>query len=197
MAGKQAKYLSAPMIDRVLVQLQSRRNPERDRVIFLLSVRAGLRACEIAGLEWAMVTDALGDLSGTLVVPNRIAKGTASGRTVPLHPQLADALSAWRTVSVHTRWSTVAPVVPSERDRKFTAHNIVMWFQRLYGQVGLVGCSSHSGRRTFITNAARQAPHVGASLRDVQKLAGHAWLSSTERYIEENTEAQVALVGLL
>lgn len=197
MAGKKAKYLTDPMIDRVLDHLRARRNPERDRVIFLLSVRAGLRACEIAGLEWYMVTSPLGDISDTLEVENRIAKGSASGRSIPMHPQLAKALKAWDMVARTADWSTVPFVVPSERDRKFTGHNIVMWFRRLYGQVRFAGCSSHSGRRTFITNAARKAPLVGASLRDVQCLAGHSWLSTTERYIDENPKAQVALVGLL
>lgn len=46
-------------------------------------------------------------------------------------------------------------------------------FQRWYRHLGFVGCSSHSGRRTFITNAARKISTVGASLKDVQELAGH------------------------
>ena len=42
--GKQAKILSKAQIDAVLGYLTSARYPERDRVIFLLSVKAGLRA---------------------------------------------------------------------------------------------------------------------------------------------------------
>jgi integrase len=56
---------------------------------------------------------------------------------------------------------------------------------------------SHSGRRTFITNTARKISTVGGSLRDVQVLAGHTNLRTTQRYIEANAEAQVRVVGLL
>ncbi len=57
-------------------------------------------------------------------------------------------------------------------------------FSRWYAELGFVGCSSHSGRRTFITNAARKISVVGGSLRDVQALAVHSNLSTTQRYIE-------------
>ena len=61
----------------------------------------------------------------------------------------------------------------------------------------LAGCSSHSGRRTFITNAAKKISTVGGSLRDVQALAGHSSLSVTQRYIEAEGEAQRKIVDLM
>ena len=61
----------------------------------------------------------------------------------------------------------------------------------------VIGCSSHSGRRTFITNAARKISTVGGSLRDVQMLAGHSNLRTTQAYIEANAEAQVRIVELI
>jgi integrase len=64
-------------------------------------------------------------------------------------------------------------------------------FQKWYRHLGFVGCSSHSGRRTFITNAARKISTVGGSLRDVQELAGHSNLRTTQRYIDVNPDAQV------
>src|SRR5882762_6839005 len=66
-----------------------------------------------------------------------------------------------------------------------------------YRDLGFVGCSSHSGRRTFITNAARKISTVGGSLRDVQMLAGHTNLRTTQRYIDANPEAQVRIVELV
>ena len=63
--------------------------------------------------------------------------------------------------------------------------------------MGLDGCSSHSGRRTFITRSARLLAKTGGSLRDVQELAGHRALTTTERYIEGDRDAQRKLVRLI
>ena len=70
-------------------------------------------------------------------------------------------------------------------------------FARWYEVLGFQGCSSHSGRRTFITNAARKISTVDGSLRDVQMLAGHANLRTTQRYIEPNASAQTRVVQLI
>jgi integrase len=58
-------------------------------------------------------------------------------------------------------------------------------------------CSSHSGRRTFITNAAKKITTVGGSLRDVQALAGHSSLAVTQRYIDGDAEARRKIVELV
>jgi integrase/recombinase XerD len=74
---------------------------------------------------------------------------------------------------------------------------MVNWFARLYKQLGLTGCSSHSGRRTFITRAARRIEKAGGSLRDVQQLAGHRSINMTQRYIEGDTKAKQRLVAMI
>ena len=61
----------------------------------------------------------------------------------------------------------------------------------------LTDYSSHSGRRTLITNAARKISLVGGSLRDVQMLAEHSSLAVTQRYIEGDGEAQGKVVELV
>jgi hypothetical protein len=71
-----------------------------------------------------------------------------------------------------------------------TPLSIVVWFARAYRAVGLEGCSSHSGRRTFITRAARLVHKAGGSLRDVQLLAGHRSIQTTQRYIDGDSDAQ-------
>jgi integrase/recombinase XerD len=74
---------------------------------------------------------------------------------------------------------------------------IVCWFARAYRAIGLTGCSSHSGRRTFITRAARLVHRTGGSLRDVQVLAGHRSLLTTQAYIDGDTDSQRQLVALI
>ena len=88
-------------------------------------------------------------------------------------------------------------VVTTERSTKTSAQGIVNLFSRWYAELGFNGCSSHSGRRTFITNAARKISTVGGSLRDVQMLAGHSNLSTTQRYIEANGDAQRKIVEVI
>jgi integrase/recombinase XerD len=74
---------------------------------------------------------------------------------------------------------------------------VTVGFHRLYTSLAMIGCSSHAGRRTFTTRAARKISEVGGSLRDVQQLAGHANLGTTARYIESDNEAQRKVVALI
>src|SRR6476619_10532 len=91
MAGKQAKVLTDGQLQAALRAARTTRYPERDRVILLLSAKAGLRAAEIAGLTWAMLIDADGRLTDHIALSNHIAK-KGSGRSIPVHPRLRAAL---------------------------------------------------------------------------------------------------------
>jgi integrase/recombinase XerC len=194
--GKQAKIISDKQVRAVLAEIDARRYPLRDRVMFLLSTKAGLRAVEIASITWAMVTDAEGEIGDVIALQNRASKGRGGGRIIPVHPDLKTALVALhkvRGVKARPDW----PVIHSERDHGLSAGAVAVWFHRLYRDLGMVGCSSHSGRRTFITRAARKISEAGGSLRDVQMLAGHANLGTTSRYIEHDADAQRKVVALI
>jgi integrase len=191
MSGKQAKTLSARQLGMALRAAGKHRYPARDRAIILLSTRAGLRAGEIAGLTWPMVLDAQGRLARQLALHDVAAKN-GSGRTIPLHPELVRALNRLRQLH-----GTVGPVIRSERGGAMRASSVVNWFAELYREIGFEGCSSHSGRRTFITNAARLVAKAGGSLRDVQQLAGHRSIEHTQGYIDGDTNAQRRLVRML
>jgi integrase/recombinase XerD len=52
-------------------------------------------------------------------------------------------------------------VICTERSLRTSAQPIVNMVQRWYRHLGFFGCSSHSGRRTFITGAARKISTVG------------------------------------
>jgi integrase len=192
MLGKQAKVLGLRDVADLLAFANCSRHPLRNRGIVLLSAKAGLRAGEIANLTWDMVLDAGGQIGNLIELRDHAAK-KGSGRLIPMHPDLADALSALGQAS--TEWS--GHVVRSERGGPMTGLSIVIWFKRAYEYVGLDGCSSHSGRRTFITRAARLVHKAGGSLRDVQLLAGHRSIHTTQRYIDGDTDAQHKLVSLI
>jgi integrase/recombinase XerD len=194
--GKQAKIITDKQTRAILAELETRRYPARDRVMFLLSMRAGLRAKEIACVTWSMVTDAEGEVADAIGLENRAAKGKRGGRIVPMHPDLKAALIALHRERGE-RVRPDLPVVHSERHRGLSPAAVAVWFHRLYASLGMVGCSSHSGRRTFITRAARRIGEVGGSLRDIQQLAGHASLGTTARYIEGDHEAQRKVVALI
>src|SRR5207245_6899372 len=187
MQGKQAKIVSPTQERAILGYLATTRYPSRDRVMFLLSMKAGLRAKEMAALMWAMITDAEGQIAEALQLQNRASKGTTGGRTIPLHPDLQDALAALQTARGDAP-RPEQPVLFSERGGGLSPATVRLWFHRLYTSLKMDGCSSHSGRRTFITRAARRVSQVGGSLRDVQELAGHTSLAMTQRYIERSEE---------
>ncbi len=83
MQGKQAKMVSPTQERAILGSLATTRYPSRDRVMFLLSLKAGLRATDLASLTWAMVPDAHGQIAEAMPVANRASTGTTGGRTMP------------------------------------------------------------------------------------------------------------------
>lgn len=188
---KQAKTLCKSQVALLFMMLKGTRYPLRNKVIALLSIKAGLRAKEIANLTWDMITDAQGQLASAIHLRNAASKGK-SGRVIPLNKELKAALHV-----LHKEAGPSLYVIATERSEQFSSAAIVNLFATWFRRIGLKGCSSHSGRRTFITNAARKISTVGGSLRDVQVLAGHKALSTTQRYIEADAAAQKRVVDLV
>jgi len=183
-----AKTLKPDQFERVLSHVSTAStDPLRDRVVFLLSYRAGLRVAEIAGLSWRDVTDAEGNVrDDSFDVPADIAK-KGSGRTLPMHPELYAALVAlsqrdWATLSPRARASS--KIVRNRRGAHMVPNTLQRYISRTYDKIGFTGCSSHSGRRTFLTTLAQRASEHDCSLRDIQLLAGHRDISTTEAYFD-------------
>jgi integrase/recombinase XerD len=191
MPGKQAKVVTPLMLKRMLRRASKSPFPARDRAMILLSVKAGLRACEIARLDWSMVLDGRGKVADVVAIHDAIAK-KRGGRRIPMHPDLRRALQALLQSSEPS-----APIIRSARGGHLRPTSVVNWFAALFSELGFEGCSSHSGRRTFITGAARNVHRSGCSLRDVQLLAGHRSIETTERYIDGDTAGQRRLISLL
>lgn len=196
--GKQSKVLTDKQVEVMISYLSGRRNGLRNKVIFLLSIKSGLRSKEISGLRWSMVVGPDGEIGDTINLTNEVSKGK-SGRIIPINrilkQNLHDLLMEHRSLrgfDIHT-----GHLVRTERQDHTSPQSIVNMFQRWYQEVGFVGCSSHSGRRTFITNTSRKIGLVGGSLRDIQVMIGHKNLQTTQRYIDYDTECQRRVVDLI
>lgn len=192
MKGKPAKVLGVTAMRQAMRVAARQQYAIRNKTIILLSFKAGLRAGEIAALEWEMLLNATGRVGRFIELPARVAK-KGSGRRIPIGPELMVALRQL----LRQRHTWVGPVIRSSRGRHMTAKSVVNWFTALYRQAGLDGCSSHSGRRTFVTRAARLVARAGGSLRDVQQLAGHRSIQTTQGYIEGDAQAQHRLIRMI
>ena len=192
--GKQAKILSKHQQTAMLSFLMTTRHPERNCLIFLLSVRSGLRAKEIAFLTWSMVTDAEGNIGDSINIQDVASKGK-SGGVIWLNAELQKSLIQYKKFMNPKQMNN--RIITTERNNTTSAQVIVNMFQSWYQKIGYDGCTSHSGRRTFITNSARKISTVGGSIKDVQMLARHKSLQMTQRYIESDIEAQKKVVQII
>ena len=114
MSGRQAKILSKDNCDDLLVFASTTRHPLRNRLIVLLSIKAGLRAAEIANLTWEMVLTPTADIGPAIELHDRAAK-KSGGRLIPIHPELREALSDLRRQT-----EAAGPVIRSQRGGPMT-----------------------------------------------------------------------------
>ena len=196
--GKQAKTLSRAQVKMISEYLLTNRYGFRDQTIFYFSIKAGLRAKEIAHLKWSMVMNSDGSVGDYLNLPNASSKGNG-GRVVPLNKALKRNLI--KLLQEHSSYGDfdlhASAIIRTERSKSTSSQAIVNMFQRWYDRLGLIGCSSHSGRRTFITETSKKISTVGGSLRDIQMMVGHSSLQTIQRYIESDSERQMKVVNLL
>src|SRR6266853_1965435 len=165
--GKQAKILTEGQVKAALAAVQDRRYPQRDRVMVLLSVRAGLRAKETALATWGMVLDAEGNLGDALHLSNGASKGKRGGRVVPLNKELRAALDALK--ATRNGAEPGDRIIHSERAAGMSPGAVQVWFHRLYtDELGFKGASSHSGSRSLVSRCAKKSIGAGGSLRDGQ-----------------------------
>jgi len=133
-----------------------------------------------------------------------VSEGTLAGsrRTYVAEGRRCAPCKPFRGLSNRQNWQGRLDATPHHYENKALVHNIISFtimgrFWALKRALGFSGASSHSGRRTAITNWARKISTVGGSLRDVQMLAGHSALSTTQRYIEGAEEARRRVVEMV
>jgi integrase/recombinase XerD len=152
--GKQAKIPSDHQQQALLAWLDTRKHADRNRLMVLLSFKAGLRAKEIASLKWSMVMNASGDIGDHIHLTNEASKGN-SGRIIALNKDLKNQLIKAKESDGITIADAKKMVIQTQRGQGTSAQVIVNSFGEWYRKLGFVGCSSHSGRRSWIIAASR------------------------------------------
>jgi integrase/recombinase XerD len=176
---KQAKTLDEREVKTAFACIATRRHGVRDRAIVAVSFYGGLRAHEIASLTVGCVRGADGAVVREFVLSRSQTKGK-QGRKIFLSEKLRKEIVYYLSRTQLTDPSE--PLFKTQKGNRFTANAMCHLFGDIYKQARIRGASSHSGRRTFITNLAGK----GISVRVLAALAGHASISTTQRYIDVN-----------
>lgn len=174
-----AKQITEREFKRALAICSTRRHSTRDATILQLSYLAGLRACEIAALRVGDVYTADHSINRSITLSADQTKG-GRARVFYVNQALARVLDHYRNSIPNT--APTAPLFQTQQATAFSANTISQLFLHIYQAAGLEGCSSHSGRRSFITRLAEQ----GVAVHLLAALAGHRSIQTTQRYITVN-----------
>ena len=186
----QAQTLTDAQLRRCLKWCQMRRHSTRDTTIFYVSYYAGLRAKEIAALTINDVFDEQGSVREQFVLDVSQTKG-AKTRTVWINAKLRRQLEQYRKKFLSKNPNDA--LFQSQKGGAFSANTMTQLFLNIYRAAGFKNASSHSGRRTFITELASK----GVSVRVLAELAVHSSIQTTQRYIDVNPQQMSAAVELL
>ena len=187
----QAKTLSSAEIERVLAYVETRAHATRNRAMLLLTHLAGLRVGEVACLRWQDVTNKDGSVKDEIRLLPNMTKGRHA-RTVFVSSKLKAELQAYaeQTKCVERSY----PFFATQKSIKqgFSANSLTQTLALLYRGAGLEGASSHSGRRTFLTNLANK----GTAIHLLKTLAGHRSIQTTATYLYSSPSQLRAVVEL-
>ena len=163
---------------------QARESGVRDAAALALLYGCGLRRSEAVSVDVAAF-----DGSSIRV----IGKGNKQ-RQVPIPVAAVAALHAW----LELRGSAPGPLLCPVRGRTVTvramsAQAIMTALLRRAADAGVAHLSPHDLRRSYITGLLR----AGADLSTVQRLAGHASVTTTTRYDRRGDDEKAKAVQLL
>lgn len=182
-AVKQARTLNDKQLKAVFAHCASRRHAVRDRAIVAVSFMAGLRAKEIAALTIKNVRDDTGTVRDEFILSKEQTKGRKA-RRVFVSQKLKRELKIYLD-AVKLRKGCLA-LFQSQKVSAFSANTLCQLFLNIYSAAGIQGASSHSGRRSLLTNLAAK----GVGVRVLAEIAGHSSISVTQRYLDVN-DAQI------
>jgi integrase/recombinase XerD len=177
----QAKTLTPAEIDQVLNYIATQSFPLRNRVMLLSGLFSGMRVGEISSLT---ISDVM-NLDRSVKAEVRLTAEQTKGRqprTVFLPQKLRDELQSY--LDLRTDAKPEHPLFVTAGRKRFSANVMAQHFHYLFKRAGIAGASSHSMRRSFITNLATK----GIGVRVLASLAGHRSIAVTQKYIDVNDE---------
>lgn len=180
---KQSPVLNETQVKKLLNSTKMTRHSERNRLIVVLSYYVGLRSCEISSLTVGDVLDGDGNVKETVILKSHQTKGNKSN-SIYLSEFVRNEISKYFEKHSELRKVRSFKLIISQKGEGFSSMTIQHLFKNLYRSIGLDDCSSHSGRRTFITTLSER----GISVRVIQELARHRDLSTTQRYIDVSVD---------
>lgn len=186
---KQAQVLTQQNVRLVLQTIEKRSYAERNRAVFMIGLLTGMRVGELAALDIGDVIDGNGKVRDEVLLKAHQTKGR-SARTVLINSQCKIEIERYLRMSKRPMHE---PLFVSKIGKRFSSNSLCQVMGRLYNKCGLDNATSHSTRRTFITNLA----HKGVNVRVLAALAGHSSISTTQRYIDLNANILRAAVELV
>jgi len=187
---KQAKTLTQQNLKQVLDYVAQHKHALRNRTMLLVTHWAGMRVGEVANLRYANVVDEQCKIRDEIQLEPAQTKGRHA-RTVFVNAKLKRELEVY--VRNHKPTNPNAPLFYTQKRAGFTPNTLAQHFHYLYKLAGIAGGSSHSGRRTFITNLAAK----GVGVRVLMSLAGHRSISTTQAYIDVNDDMKRRAVEMV
>ena len=191
--SKQAKTLTQQELRRVLDYVATRKHSVRNRALLMTTHLSGMRVGEVASLRNSDVLDAEGDIRSEIRLSAEQTKGNEA-RVVFVNDKLRKELEQYINLFEKSAINPAQKFFYSQKRTSdgFTANTLTQFFHYLYKRAGIDGASSHSGRRTFITNLASK----GVGVRVLMSLAGHKNISTTQAYIDVNDDMKRKAVEL-
>jgi integrase/recombinase XerD len=156
---------------------------DRNRLVMVLSYYVGLRSCEICSLTVGDVIDGEGNVKEQVILKSHQTKGSKCN-SIYFSGFVRDEIGTYLLKYSDLKERTTERLIQSQKGGGFTSQTLQNLFKHLYKSVGLDDCSSHSGRRTFITTLSER----GVSVRVIQELARHSDLGTTQRYIDVSVD---------
>jgi integrase/recombinase XerD len=190
-----SRVLNESEFKRLLIIAKNSPFAFRNVAMIYCSFGLGLRVKEISSLKVSDVVDSQFNILDEINLHRSMTKGEKQRHAYITNPKLVLALKQHiddMREKENSLFTIESWLFKTQRGSRFQPDVLQKWFRKLYDQTGLVGASSHSGRRTFITRLIEQ----GVDIKAVSRLAGHASIVTTAAYVDDNPDRLKRIANL-